>query len=302
VKDLNYSEPVYIDFENGVRAGVAKEAIEAELFINIPKLKTHFEAGMSVCIKNLMGCLVGQENKKKTHLSLAANILNIGNKVKPHLNIVDALVSMEGLGPTRGIPVKTGIILIGTDPYLIDLMCARIASLDYRKVRTLKEAEKRGLINSNYHSFVNYFHIDKVFIFKPPKAGPLATFVHSPRRQKYFLAVRNTKFFTYLASTKIFGHLLFLSGLRQDNFIDEEMHFEGLVLNRARCIDGCTKCADYCPLGLELPGGLDKEENGCVGCLYCFLVCPTKAISFKGKLGFMAEQLRQYDDISRNVL
>ena len=60
VVDLNYSEPAYIDFEKGIKVGVAKECLEADFFINMPKLKTHFVVGMSVCLKNLMGCLVGQ--------------------------------------------------------------------------------------------------------------------------------------------------------------------------------------------------------------------------------------------------
>jgi len=60
VVDLNYSEPREIPFEDGVVASVAREVVEADLLINMPKLKTHFEAGMSVCLKNLMGCLVGQ--------------------------------------------------------------------------------------------------------------------------------------------------------------------------------------------------------------------------------------------------
>ena len=102
VIDLNYSEPVYIDFEKGVKAGVAKECFEADFIINMPKLKTHFEAGISACLKNLMGCLVGQENKKKTHQSLAANILNINKIIKPHLHIVDAVISMEGLVQPEG--------------------------------------------------------------------------------------------------------------------------------------------------------------------------------------------------------
>ena len=54
-----------IEFENGIRAGAARECFEADLFIKMPKLKTHFEVGMSVCLKNLMGCLVGQQNKKE---------------------------------------------------------------------------------------------------------------------------------------------------------------------------------------------------------------------------------------------
>jgi ferredoxin len=121
------------------------------------------------------------------------------------------------------------------------------------------------------------------------------------KRQKYFLAVRNTRFFSYLASTQLFGKLLFLSGLRQDNFIKEEMSFEGLTFHIGRCIKGCTKCTDYCPVGLKLPDEFENKYNNCIGCLYCFLVCPAKAVEFKGKLGFMAEQLRQYDDITRKV-
>lgn len=300
VIDLNYSEPVYIDFEKGVRAGIAKEAIEADFFINMPKFKTHFEAGMSICLKNLMGCLVGQENKKKTHQSLAANILNINKFIKPHLHIVDAVISMEGLGPTRGVPLKTGMVFVGTDPYLIDLMCARFASFDYKKVRTLVEAEKRGIINSQYHSFVDNFQLEDIFRFKPPRPGPLASFIHNPKRQKYFLAIRNTLLFNYICSTRIGGKLLYRTGLRQDVFIKDEAECEGLSLNTERC-SHCGKCADYCPIGLNLPDILSGGDEKCIYCLYCFCVCPEYAIEYHGKLGFMEEQLRQYDNIIKRI-
>ncbi len=129
----------------------------------------------------------------------------------------------------------------------------------------------------------------------------LASFIHSPKRQRYFLAVRNTSFFTYLCQTRLFGHLLFLTGLRQDNFIKEEMEFRGFTLAKEKCPQGCARCADYCPVRLKLPDELVKSDNGCIGCQYCFLVCPANAIGFKGELGFMAEQLRQYDKITRGI-
>src|SRR3989304_515086 len=43
VVDLNFSEKVDIPFEDGVMAGVARECMEADFLINMPKLKTHFE-------------------------------------------------------------------------------------------------------------------------------------------------------------------------------------------------------------------------------------------------------------------
>lgn len=298
VKDLNYSDPVEIEFEGGIKAGVAKECLEADLLINMPKLKTHFEAGMSVCLKNLMGCLVGQENKKKTHQALAANILNINNRIKPHLHIVDAIISMEGLGPSRGRPIQTNTIFIGTDPYLLDLMCAKFASFDHKKVRTLVEAERRGIIDNQYLNFVDAFNLKNVFEFQPPNPGFISGFIHNPKRQKYFLAIRNTRLFNYLCSTKLGGEILFKTGLRQDVFLEEEMECVGLTLNIERCSE-CNECANYCPTAIRLPDQLGEEENKCIECLYCFMICPEKAIDVTGRLGFVNEQLKQYGSIIR---
>jgi len=301
VKDLNYADPFPIEFEDGVTAAVARDCVEADLFINLPKLKTHFENGMSVCLKNLMGCLVGQENKKKTHQSLAANILHINRQVQPHLHLVDAVISMEGLGPTRGTPLKTGMIFAGTDPLLIDLVCARFASFDYRKVRTLAEAERRGLIEARHHAFARAVVLPRTFRFAPPKAGAIANFIHSPKRQKYFLAIRNTPFFNRVCSTRIAGALLYKTGLRQDVFLDEEMAFGSLSVDAARCTS-CGRCAGYCPLGLDLPAALAAGSgDSCLQCLYCYAVCPERAIVFGGRPGFFAEQLRQYDGIIRRM-
>ena len=259
--DLNFSEPHMITFEDDVQAVVAKECIEADLFINMPKLKTHFEAGMSVCLKNLIGCLVGQENKKKTHLSLAKNIVHLTENIKPHLHIVDSIFAMEGLGPTKGTPVKTNQVFVGRDPYLIDLLAARFAHFDHKKVTTLKAAKERGLVRTEHYKFVKEFPLEiSSSPFAPPKAGPLATFIHNPKRQKYFLAIRNTRFFDYVCNTKLVGHLLFLTDLRQDVFIDEEMEIEKILLDKDKCSQ-CGKCKEYCPVSFNLPQALDSESK-----------------------------------------
>ncbi|MCI4625132.1 MAG: DUF362 domain-containing protein [Candidatus Magnetoovum sp. WYHC-5] len=305
IKDLNYSEEVFIDFENNQKAGVAKECIEAEAIINMPKLKTHFETGMSLCLKNLIGCLVGQANKKKTHSALAYNILNINKVIKPKIHVVDAIISMEGLGPTRGTPVKTGMVFIGKDPYILDLIGARLAGVDYHNVTTLAIAEKTGLISNEHLSFIDKMNLPVTFSFKPPKAGPIASFIHSPKRQRYFLAIRNTAFFNKVCSTESAGKILYLTGLRQDIFLHNEMNCERLSLKKQLCKQ-CGKCATYCPTGLnpvdvmpiDMPPAIHK---GCLGCLYCYTVCPYEAIEFHGTAGFFGEQLRQYNNIIKEI-
>ena len=301
VKDLNYAEPYEIDFDGGVKAQVARDCMEADLFINLPKLKTHFEVGMSVCLKNLMGCLIGQKNKKKTHLNLAENILRINQSVKPHLHIVDAMVAMEGLGPTRGTPVRMDTIISGTDPYLIDLVCAKIAGFHYKDIKTLSLAEKKELLTAEHHRFVESLDLEKIITsFAPPKPGPMAAFIHSPKRQKYFLNIRNTKLFAYLASTDWFGKLLFMTGLRQDVFLQDEMSCNSLYLEEKECTQ-CNICQDLCPLGLNLPGYLNNMDEKCIHCLYCFSTCPDQAIKFDGDFGFFREQLKQYGGMVRTL-
>jgi len=52
-------------------------------------------------------------------------------------------------------------------------------------------------------------------------------------------------------------------------------------------------------MGLNLPLQVGDAERGCIHCLYCYLVCPQKAIKFEGKLGFLSEQIKQYDKFVR---
>jgi uncharacterized protein (DUF362 family)/ferredoxin len=295
VIDLNYAESKDIVFKNGVKVRVAKECFETDFFINLPKLKTHFEVGMSVCLKNLMGCLVGQENKKKAHDDLPENILLLDQAVKPHLHIVDALIAMEGLGPTRGTPIRLDTIIVGTDPYLIDLLCCRIAGFHHQKIRTLALAEKKGFLTQSHQRVVQGLS-EKISTrpFMQPHPGPIAAFIHHPDRQRFFLKIRNTPFFTYLASTDWFGNLLFLTGLRQDVFLKNEMHVERMALDENRC-DRCGVCREVCPVGRSFPDDF-KTLGPCLKCLYCFSACPKHAISFTGEAGFFAEQERQYDD------
>jgi uncharacterized protein (DUF362 family)/NAD-dependent dihydropyrimidine dehydrogenase PreA subunit len=317
--DLNYAEGVPVELEHGVIAQVAKPCKEADFLINLPKFKTHFEVGMTGCLKNLMGCLVGQENKKKMHQSLVKNIIRLNRQVQPQLHILDGLIGMEGTGPTRGVPVNLGLVMVGTDPYLIDLSCAYIAGFIEvpssknqvpTTLRLLHTAETAGMITSEHHKFLSkyplndYIHPTKL---RPPKVNMLVGFIHHPLRQKYFLKIRQTRFFTAVCSTKLVGELLFKTGLRQDRFLEHELSCDRLyILNPAKCKKDCRKCQEYCPVDLVLPealkpGASPESNSKCIQCMYCYMVCPERAISFDGESGFFAEQQRQYDEIIRKI-
>ena len=297
VRDLNQSEGIAIAYENGATPLVAREVLEADLLINLPKLKTHFEVGLSCCLKNLMGTLVGQTNKKATHQNLAANILNLNEAVRPAIHIVDAVIAMEGLGPTRGTPRKLGLLLAGDNPFVVDLVAARIAGYAPEEVRTLDLARRRGTIGA-----AELAEADAVEVpiasppFERPNPSLLARFIHSPERQPFFFKVRALPPFEYLASTRVGGYLLYRTGLRQDVFVKEDAAVAELGFDPSRCNDEGA-CRAYCPLPLDLPADVGRRERGCIECLYCAQVCPSGAITWRGERGFLAEQERQYGGV-----
>ena len=308
--DCNASTaPHPVAFAGGTTAYVAGECLDADLLLNLPKLKTHFEAGMSVCLKNLIGCLIGQENKKKTHQDLPGNILRLNAALVPGLHIVDGIVAMEGCGPSRGVPVAAGRLVVGRDPFAIDLACARMAGIPVSRITPLALARRLGLLPPETEAAVARLAGQGLL---PPLPRPLA-----PARASLaawlalrsplgglFRRLRASPFGARLAATHWFGALLFRSGVRQDNFEAAEPDIRALELEAAVC-DGCEVCRDVCPMGLA-PDRLladrgavalaELERAGCLGCLYCFMSCPRRAITVHGELGFLQEQGDRYDD------
>lgn len=297
--DFNYDKKLEIEFENGVKADIAETCVNSDFFINIPKLKMHYETEMTVCLKSLMGCLVGMENKKKAHANLIKNIYNLNRYIKPDLYIVDAIVAMEGIGPTTGTPINCSLIVIGEDPFLLDLACARVAGVPFLDVPILKLAEERGDITKRFHKYLDEIDIDcYTRSFKRPEINWLTALVSHKKLQKYFLKIRHAPVVRNIFGSSLANRIMFAIGLTQEIYIEEERNENRLYLDKSRC-GNKGKCRIYCPIGLNLPNELNHPD--CINCLYCYSVCPNKAIQIEGPLGFFSEQIKQYDAIIRGL-
>jgi len=95
---------------NGIFRSIslARAYYEADKIINLPKLKTHEMMTMTCAVKNLFGAVIGAE-KAGWHLKAGSSrelfaqlLLEIYLLKKPTLNIVDAIIAMEGNGPGSG--------------------------------------------------------------------------------------------------------------------------------------------------------------------------------------------------------
>lgn len=123
---------------------------EADIIINLPKIKTHGMCTFTCCIKNLFGAVI-IGNKSKAHARFptldrfSSALADIYSIFRPQLTVVDGYYCQEGKGPASGNVVKLDLILAGYDPVLLDAVACRIIDLDPKRVAHLRKARQKGL-------------------------------------------------------------------------------------------------------------------------------------------------------------
>ncbi len=123
----------------------------ADAVLDFCKLKSHGMMGLSAAAKNLFGTIPGTM-KPEYHFrypdpaDFARMLVDLAEYWRPRLCLVDAVVAMEGNGPTAGTPRPLGALLAGVSPHRVDLACAALIGLGPNRVPTLAAARERGLI------------------------------------------------------------------------------------------------------------------------------------------------------------
>ncbi|NOY52818.1 MAG: DUF362 domain-containing protein [Deltaproteobacteria bacterium] len=132
--------------EGGFPLELAREALEAEVIINLPKLKTHAQMLMTLGVKNLFGCVVGKR-KLQWHFKAGVNreafarmLVEIYAALKPALTLIDGIVGMEGNGPGSGTPKPFGILAASTDAIALDTVIMTLMGMKPSRLATIRAA------------------------------------------------------------------------------------------------------------------------------------------------------------------
>jgi uncharacterized protein (DUF362 family)/NAD-dependent dihydropyrimidine dehydrogenase PreA subunit len=130
---------------------LAKAVTEADVIIGLPKLKTHTLTYYTGAVKLLYGYIPGLF-KTEYHLHTANDInlfadllLDIHETYPPALTLMDAIVGMEGAGPSNGKPRKIGLVLSSKSCTALDYVAVTIAGFDPMSVPTVRLAQERGV-------------------------------------------------------------------------------------------------------------------------------------------------------------
>ena len=118
--------------------------------INIAKMKTHELTKITCGIKNMFGCVPGL-HKVSYHLScpapadFAKALVELFARIKPAITIVDAVVAMEGSGPSNGKLRDVKKLVASTDAVSVDAVCSKIMGQEPLEIDTTRFADQMGL-------------------------------------------------------------------------------------------------------------------------------------------------------------
>ncbi|UGV40143.1 DUF362 domain-containing protein [Methanococcoides orientis] len=231
---------------------LAKPVVDADVVISLSKLKTHELTLYTGSVKNMFGA-IPLKLRKEAHLLgkvdlFSEAVVDIYSARVPDLTLMDAVVGMEGNGPSSGTPVNVGVVMASYDCVSLDIVGSQVIGLDPMEVPTNKAAIGRGYGTQDPE--VLGVPLDDVRMkFR------LSATTHL-RRVPPFLLKRLGKLFIIKPS-----------------------------INTSRCTL-CGTCVLNCsPHAIERKGDkLEINNKKCILCYCCRELCPSNAVDMKRSL------------------
>ncbi len=247
-------------------AAVSRTILEADVYISLPKMKTHGLTMMSGSVKNNYGLLVGAQKAWYHYFSVkpeifAEIIVEMYRLRPPDFVIMDAVVAMEGYGPSSPEMRRVNKILASDDGVALDTVQAKIIGFDVEDVPYLRLARELDLGETDLRS------IDIV--------GDAATIAEYHRPEPPQLT------YSYRAGIG--------TGCTSIDFYRSRVSQRPTIVADA-CVEGCCACADVCPTGaLKREGdALSVDVFGCNLCSACKEVCEAGALTLAPHEGLMS--------------
>lgn len=229
------------------RMEIITPALEADLVINLPKLKTHGFTRMTGAVKNLFGLVPGVL-KPAYHAKLedvgrfGEMLVDIADLIRPGLNIADAVWAMEGAGPSAGDRCDLGLLAASVSADALDAVLCRVMDIDPQTVPTVAAGLARGNLPEN---------LDEI----PIRGLPLAEAARPGMRVP---DTRPRAFPPFLTWTYPVARRFFAPQVRIGS----------------ACV-GCGRCAEVCPVGaIEVRRGKARvDSRKCIRCYCCHETC-----------------------------
>ena len=151
----SFKQGVSVDLPDGGRAILARAALESDLLVNIPRVKAHVQARLTMAVKNYFGCVVGLR-KAWWHMEHGGGqshkpggffdrLIRIQAVFPASINIIDGIVAMHRSGPVNGAPYPLSVLAASVDAVAADRALHAILQVDPRTSPVMAACRRAGL-------------------------------------------------------------------------------------------------------------------------------------------------------------
>jgi uncharacterized protein (DUF362 family) len=142
---LNLSHDDYEEYPvAGAQLRLPRTVLDADYFINLPKIKTCAQTLVTLGIKNLYG-VFQRKQKGRLHKYLNDILPFLVKTVRNDMIIVDGINCMEGNGPVIGNPLCLNLIVAGNNLVSVDSVCSRIMGYDPNDIQHIALSHSQGV-------------------------------------------------------------------------------------------------------------------------------------------------------------
>jgi uncharacterized protein (DUF362 family)/ferredoxin len=247
-----------VDIEKPFKRKVAvlKDILDSDVYISLPKMKTHGMTMLSGAVKNNYGLLAGAQKSWYHYYSekpeLFAEILIEMYRLRPpDLVIMDGILAMEGYGPCSPEVHRVNKVLASTDAVALDAVMAHMMGFGTDEVPYLRIARELGIGQTDLNAIDVEGDFSPIEGFNRPIVTPESTYC-------------------YLSGVG--------GGKTSRAFFADRVSYRP-VFSDEKCPPGCTACVDACPVEALKPGippELLSEE--CMLCSACMEACTHGAV------------------------
>jgi len=143
--ELKVPDPLIVD-----KIKVSKAFMDADIRINLPVMKTHDQLLVTLGVKNLKG-VVQKPMKREFHrVGVVKGIIDLNKVVPLNLTVLDAIVAMEGLGPSFGPKVQLNTIMASKDVWALDRVASLAMGFKMEELDYLVEAAEHGRFDPSH--------------------------------------------------------------------------------------------------------------------------------------------------------
>ena len=252
------------------RVAVLKDVLDADVYIAMPKMKTHGMTMLSGAVKHNYGLLAGAQKSWYHYYAerpeLFAEILIEMYRLRPpDLVIMDGILAMEGYGPCSPESRWVNKVLAAADAVALDAVMAHMMGFRTDEVPYLRIAGERGVGETDLDAMEIEGDFSPIQGFNRPVVIPESTYC-------------------YLSGVG--------GGKTSRAFFADRVCYRP-VFQAQKCPPGCVACVDACPADALKPG-IPPEllSERCMLCSACREACTNDAIRFAPDEAMLKELAR----------